>query len=549
VHVIGTAGHVDHGKSSLVERLTGMDPDRFAEEKTRGLTIDLGFAWMQLPSGAEVGIIDVPGHERFIRNMLAGAGGINLCLFVVAANEGWMPQSSEHLAIVDVLGIDSGVVALTKADLVDRDTVAARRDEIVSRTKGTALENYPIVECSSVATGGTDHLIAELDQVLARTEPAVDLGRPRLWVDRVFTIAGAGTVVTGTLAGGSIAIGDAVDILPEGRTARVRSIQSHKKEVHSIGPGNRVALNLAGLDRQGAARGDVVVRPGHGRTTDRIDVELKATSLDGTGAITEKGAHLLYAGSAEVPVRLRLIGSDRIPPGGIGFAQLEMQRPLPLQRGDRFVLRDAGRMLTLGGGRILDPMPEPARKKQPRTELLELLSRSGPAEGFVALVESEGSIDRDDALFRTGLSEAPDDVIESNGSFLSRDEARRREAADEVRAEGLGAEAVKLMDHLDAAGYSPPLTTELRSGNEVVRSLVLSGELVRVGDFHLTRERARAARAKVRDAITERGSLTVAEIKEILGTTRKYAVPLCEWLDETGATVRKGDKRELGPTP
>lgn len=547
MHVIGTAGHVDHGKSSLVERLTGMDPDRFAEEKARGLTIDLGFAWLSMPSGAEVGIIDVPGHERFIRNMLAGAGGITVCLFVVAANEGWMPQSGEHLAIIDVLGIESGVIALTKADLVDADTLAARRDEIERRTNGTALENYPIVECSSVAPGGTDQLVAELDRVLARTEPAPDLGRPRLWVDRVFTIAGAGTVVTGTLAGGSFAVGDPIEILPEGRTARVRSIQSHKKEVDSIGPGNRAALNLAGLDRQGAARGDAVVPSGRFRPTERVDVELRA-SLD-ADAITEKGAHLLYAGSAEVPVRVRLIGSDRIPSGESGFAQFTMQRGLPLQRGDRFVLRDAGRMVTLGGGRVLDPIPEPARKKQPRTELLRLLSGAGPADALRALVEFAGTIERDEALFRAGLSEAPDGVIESGGSFLSKSESRRREADAQANAEILGAEAVRLLADLDAAGYTPPLTRELDSGDEVVRSLVMSGALVRIGDFHLTQQRAAEARAKVRNAIVAHGPQTVAEIRSLLGTTRKYAVPLCEWLDATGATVRRGDKRELGPTP
>src|ERR671919_32317 len=219
MHVIGTAGHVDHGKSTLVQRLTGIDPDRFEEEKRRGLTIDLGFAWLTLPSGLELGIVDVPGHERFIKNMLAGAGGITVCLFVVAAPEGWMPQSAEHLAVLDVLGVRAGVVAVTKSDAVDEETL--------------------------------ELLVAELDRVVQSTPPAPDLGRPRLWIDRVFTISGAGTVVTGTLAGGAFSTAQEVEITPEGRRARIRAIQSHKKEVERIGPGNRTALNLVGLERQG----------------------------------------------------------------------------------------------------------------------------------------------------------------------------------------------------------------------------------------------------------------------------------------------------------
>src|SRR5688500_17035823 len=267
MHVIGTAGHVDHGKSALIERLTGIDPDRFAEEKARGLTIDLGFAWMQLPSGNEIGMIDVPGHERFIKNMLAGAGGITGCLFVVAANEGWMPQSSEHLAIVDILGIGSGVVVLTKSDLVSDDEIDAMRVSVAERVAGTCVASFPVVPCSSVTGDVLDRLIAELDRVIAGAAPAPEAGRPRLWVGRVFMIAGAGTVVTGTLAGGCLAVGETVEVAPEGRVARIRSIQSHKRELDKVGPGNRVALNLAGLERQGAERGDAIVHRGQFRMT------------------------------------------------------------------------------------------------------------------------------------------------------------------------------------------------------------------------------------------------------------------------------------------
>ncbi|MGH2819515.1 MAG: selenocysteine-specific translation elongation factor, partial [Actinomycetota bacterium] len=365
MHVIGTAGHVDHGKSTLVQRLTGIDPDRFAEEKRRGLTIDLGFAWLPLPSGREIGLVDVPGHERFIKNMLAGAGGISVCLFVVAANEGWMPQSSEHLAILDVLGVSHGVVALTKKDTVDDETLEMAIAEVEERVAQSSLKGAPIVPCSGTTGEGLHALVGEIDRAVGSAPPAPDLDRPRLWVDRVFTIAGAGTVVTGTLAGGSLAVGDEVVISPEQRRARVRSIQSHKKEVAGIAPGNRVALNLAGLERQGAERGDAVVRHGQWRPTARVDALIRVVPSFVSGRdhlLTEKGAHLLYAGSAETPVRVKLLTDEALAAGESGFAQLYLRDPLPLARGDRFVLRDAGRILTFGGGEVLDPLPGPARR-------------------------------------------------------------------------------------------------------------------------------------------------------------------------------------------
>jgi selenocysteine-specific elongation factor len=562
MHVIGTAGHVDHGKSALVERLTGIDPDRFAEEKERGLTIDLGFAWVELPSGAEAGLIDVPGHERFIKNMLAGASGLTVCLFVVAANEGWMPQSSEHLAIVDILGIDSGVIVLTKSDLVDDSGLEAVRDSVVGRVAGTCLEGYPVVACSSVTGEGIPELLDTLDRVLAATPPAVDAGRPRMWVDRVFTIAGAGTVVTGTLAGGSLAAGDTVEIAPEGRVARIRSIQSHKREVASIAPGNRTALNLAGLERQGAQRGDAVVRPGWFRTTRLIDVELRATAIEQTRiGITEKGAHLLYVGSAEVPVRVKLIDNDVIEPGAAGCAQLVLQDPLPIQRGDRFVLRDAGRVLTLGGGRVLDPLPGPARRKdEGRVALLAALSVADGPEALALLVEEAGTIDRAEALFRAGLDAAPPEIVDSGGSspqgiaeaggeFISAAEAARRDLEARELDESREAGGAALVAKIEAGGFSPPMTKELGSDPALVRSLAASGELVRIGDFYLTARTAGEARAKVREHISTHGPVTVAEIRDLLGTTRKYVVPLCEWLDATGATRRTGDLRTHGPTP
>ncbi|HEX2236034.1 MAG TPA: selenocysteine-specific translation elongation factor, partial [Actinomycetota bacterium] len=384
MHVIGTAGHVDHGKSALVERLTGIDPDRFAEEKRRGLTIDLGFAWLELPSGRAVGLIDVPGHERFIKNMLAGAGGISICLFVVAANEGWMPQSAEHLGILEVLNVARGVVAITKSDTVDDETRDLAVLEARDRLAPTSLRDAPIVACSAATGHGIDALVAALDDVVGATPDPPDEGRARLWIDRVFTIAGAGTVVTGTLAGGRIAAGDEVEIAPEGRRARVRGLQTHKKDVGAAEPGSRVALNLSGLDRRGARRGDAVVHPGAWRPTARIDARLVVLPPAVTGVrhvLEERGAHLLYAGSAETPARVKLLERDRVEPGEAAFAQLYLRDPLPLQRGDRFVLRDAGRVLTLGGGEVLDPLPPPARRgDRNHLDLLRRAAAAGPGD-------------------------------------------------------------------------------------------------------------------------------------------------------------------------
>src|SRR5918996_39367 len=441
MHVIGTAGHVDHGKSALVERLTGIDPDRFAEEKRRGLTIDLGFAWLQLPSGREIGIVDVPGHERFIKNMLAGAGGISICLFVVAANEAWMPQSAEHLSVLEVLGVGHGVIALTKSDTVDEETLEIAIADVQEHIEGSVLGSARIIPCSSVTGDGIDELIAAIDELVTSTPPSPDLGRPRLWVDRVFTIVGAGTVVTGTLAGGAVEVGQEVElrgpdsIAGRDRHARVRAIQSHKKVVQRIGPGNRVALNLAGLERSGAQRGDAVVNPGQWRSTTRIDALVRVLPEGVTGhdyELSEKGALLAYVGSAETPVRIKLLGTDMVRPGEDAFAQLYLRDPLPLSRGDRFVLRDVGRIQTFGGGVVLEPGAPPVRKSdRRRVDLLERLRDAPPDEAVRALVEAHGAMNAADALMRAAATEIPPGVVVLGELLVS--EATFRDLSDRLR--------------------------------------------------------------------------------------------------------------------
>jgi len=293
--VVATAGHVDHGKSSLVLALTGTDPDRFAEEKRRGLTIDLGFAHTLLASGAVASFIDVPGHVRFLRNMLAGVGGVDACLFVVAATEGWKPQSEEHLRILELLGLRRGVIALTMADLVDDDWREIAVLEVADHVAGTFLDGAPIVPVSSVTGAGLDDVRAALGALLAATPPARDRARARLWVDRSFAAKGAGTVVTGTLADGSLRVDDTVIVEPGARSARVRGIQTLGAAVDAIGPGNRVALNISGIAHDEVARGDAIVAPGRWRATDRFDARLDVlVSLD--HEVSRRGAYLAYVG-------------------------------------------------------------------------------------------------------------------------------------------------------------------------------------------------------------------------------------------------------------
>ena len=309
MYVVGTAGHVDHGKSTLVKILTGIDPDRWEEEQRREMTIDLGFAWLKLPSGQTVSIIDVPGHERFIKNMLAGVGGIDAALFIVAADESVMPQTQEHLAILDLLDVAHGVVVLTKADLVDDDWLSLVQDDVRSRLSGTVLANAPIVAVSARSGRGITELLATLEQVLSQTPSrSVANGIPRLPIDRSFTIGGFGAVVTGTLIDGPLTIGDEVEILPKGLRARVRGLQLHQQRTEIALPGSRVAVNLAGVSHHDLVRGDVLTLPGRVRPTDVIDARLRLAS--GVPPIEQNDRLELFVGACEVPCRVTLLDTE-----------------------------------------------------------------------------------------------------------------------------------------------------------------------------------------------------------------------------------------------
>ena len=603
MHVVATAGHVDHGKSSLILRLTGIDPDRWEEEKRRGLTIDLGFAWTTLPSGREIGFVDVPGHERFVRNMLAGVGPVRLVLFVVAADEGWKPQSEEHLEIVDVLGVEAGVVALTKADLVDDHGVAMRTQEIVDRLAGTTLEGAPVVACSSATDRGLEELVAAVDTMVAGAPPPEDRGRPRIDIDRSFTIRGAGTVVTGTLTGGTLRVGDEVVLLPDGRTARIRALQTHRRPVEVAEPVSRVAANLASTSREEVVRGDVLARPGQWRPTSVVEVRLRPVrSLD--RPLTARGAFKLYAGSAERDARLRLYGD--------GFARIRLSRPAVIEPGDRFVLREAGRGVTVAGGTVLDhdpptrPGPQvrerlarretAGRQELPavvvsergavRASLLPVLAGSVPLSipGATRIgtwwvddehlerlrrraIETLEAHHRDQPL-RSGMDAGdlrrslltdgldPDlgeAVLASllDQGVIAREGPVVRMAGHQVSLGDREPQADRLVDAVASSEPTPPSVAELEAsgfGRDLIEACVRTGRLARVSsDLVVSPAFLQRAEGVVRSEAASPEGLTVSRFRELLGTTRKYALPLLASFDARGVTRRDGDVRRLGP--
>jgi selenocysteine-specific elongation factor len=441
MRVIGTAGHVDHGKSTLVQALTGTHPDRLKEEREREMTIDLGFAWLTLPNGEDVGIIDVPGHRDFIENMLAGIGGIDAALFVVAADEGVMPQTREHLSILNILQIQGGVVALTKIDMIDdsdfgrSDWLDLVEDDLRKVLNGTVLADAPIVRVSARTGEGVNELLNILVDNLAERPARPDLGRPRLPIDRVFTIAGFGTVVTGTLTDGHLEVGDDIQILPADLKARVRGLQTHKRKEEFAVPGSRTAVNLSGVNVDQVQRGDVLTHPGDYKTTRRMDVRFRLLP-DVKAPLLHNTETKLFLGAAEVVARVRLLGTEALLPGEEGWLQLELTRPVIAVRGDRYILRRPSPGETLGGGSVVDPHPKRRHKRF--------------AEGTLSRLETLAQGTPDDVLLQTLLSlgAAPlqEVIVQSN-----LDEATARKAAQELHKTG------HLVNLEEKEGNSSPL--------------------------------------------------------------------------------------------
>lgn len=570
MRVVATAGHVDHGKSSLVQALTGVNPDRFEEERRRGLTIDLGFAHTSLANGSDVSFIDVPGHVRFLRNMLAGVGGVDACMFVIAATEGWKPQSEEHLRILQLLGLRHGIVALTKTDLVDDEYRELQALDVREHLAETFLADAPIIDVSATVGTGMDTLRAALAELVRTAPAAIDRGRPRLWIDRVFAAKGSGTVVTGTLTDGLIKVDDQMQA--GAHSVRVRGIQSHGQRHDVIGPGNRVALNLAGVDHTQLQRGDAVIRRAQWRPTMRFDASL--TVLPSLAhAVSRRGAYLAYIGSGEFAVRLRVLGHESIAAGDSGLVRLHAlsAAPLPLLPGDRFVLRESGRDETVGGGEVLDVAPRlPA-------------SRARPDRDVNRVVEEHGWLKVDDLEALTGERHEPTVgswvVSAARVGEMQQAVRERVSAADELgldiavlddreRAvlaaigadEGIVIENGRarlrgtrdsLADHpylaqLLAGKFTPPDPVGVDKAQ--LRELIRRQLVVERDGLHF-HPHAVGAAAQVAAALLNANpaGFTISQFREALGNTRKHAMPLAAELDATGVTRRRGDVRIAGP--
>jgi selenocysteine-specific elongation factor len=399
--VLGTAGHIDHGKSALVQALTGMDPDRLREEKERGMTIDLGFAWFKLPGGREVAIVDVPGHERFVKNMLAGVGGIDLALLVVAANEGVMPQTREHLAIIDLLGIKRGVVVITKKDLVDEEWLSLVRMNVEELVAPTTLAEAPIVTVSAVTGEGLKELASTIDDLLSATEPRKDIGKPRLPIDRVFTISGSGTVVTGTLIDGSLAIGQEVEIVPPGLKSRIRGLQTHKAQVTAAASGSRVAVNLVGITTSQLQRGDVLTKSGWLVPTALLSVQLRLLPYL-KRPLAHNTAVSFHTGAAEAMAKVRLLEKEKLEPGDTSWAQLVLDSPVALVAGDRYIIRSP--METLGGGKIVESHARRLRRFRPQViQSLKVKEEGTADEVILALIEARQPVEMANLVELSGL--------------------------------------------------------------------------------------------------------------------------------------------------
>ena len=543
---LGTAGHIDHGKTWLVRALTGKDTDRLPEEKARGISIDLGYAPLELPDGRRLSLIDVPGHERFVRTMVAGATGIDLFLLVIDAGEGARPQTHEHLAILGLLGIDKGVVAVTKADAVDEETLGLALEEARELVPGA-----PVVAVSAKTGQGLDELRAALATTADDVEPARGAGPTRLWIDRVFTLKGIGTVVTGTLWSGSIAAGEELRVEPRGLDVRVRSVQVHDRPVEIAEAGQRVAVNLVGVERTRLARGDVLVQPGHYPVTYRLDVALDQIE-EIPAAVT------VHLGTADVPARVARAGR---------YAQLRLRRPVVAARGDRVVLRTE---TTVGGGLVLDPAP-PRHARAERFELLERGEVAATVHAPVRLDSLRHVLDGEPE----GLERAGDWVFSQ--SWLDEFRIaldRRLDAADpldpgiQAPAEPWAVAVVPLLslERRGARLYRPgaaaslgdraEAATELEArlglepvkveDRELARFLEDRGTLVRVGDGLAVSGEAYAEARRVLVAECERaGKITIARFRDLLGAGRRTAQLLLERFDADGVTRRVGDERVL----
>ncbi|MFQ5830327.1 MAG: selenocysteine-specific translation elongation factor [Candidatus Methylomirabilia bacterium] len=626
--VVGTAGHIDHGKTALVKALTGIDTDRLPEEKARGITIDLGFAYLEEPDGLTIEIVDVPGHERFVKNMLAGVGGIDLVMLVVAADEGVMPQTREHLAICQLLEIKSGLAVLTKKDLAEPDWLELVQDDMARLLRGSFLDGCPILAVSSKTGEGLPELRSELRELARRMPPASTDQSARLPIDRVFTVKGFGTVVTGTLTAGRLALDDRVEIYPRGLQAKVRGLQCHGQPVESAVAGQRTAINLQGVERAAIERGDVVALPRAFAPTLLVDATLELVR-DAPRPLKMRDRVRFHLGTSEIMARVLLVDRAELEPGETTYARVRLEAPLVALPGDRYVIRSYSPIITIGGGLLLDVAPPRFKRKAPQLlahlerlqhgsheEIVEEhLKQAGPVgirlaglrartpfgpERLRALLErlrETGrivAVDREWFVHAEAQARLRARVLELLEHFhrqnplkpgISREELRVRaggmeerifthlltalETEGAIRAERdkvrlaahrvhLSPEQQRLVERLErefrSAAAAPPSPVEALgkvglSGaeeHELFQLLLEDRRLVRVKEslfFHA--EALRAIEESLTNYLKKKKEITPGEVKDLLGVSRKYAIPLLEYFDGQRLTVRMGDRRVL----
>lgn len=622
--ILGTAGHIDHGKSSLVKALTGVDPDRLKEEKERGITIDLGFASLTYPDGLSVGIVDVPGHERLIKNMLAGAGGIDMVVMVIAADEGVMPQSHEHLAICELLKIKAGLVAVTKADLVDEEWLQLVTEDVRAFVKGTFLADADIIPVSSRTGLNIELLKEKIAAVAQKVEPKLTEGLFRLPIDRVFTLKGFGTVVTGTALSGTIALDDAVEILPSKIDSKVRGLQSHGKSAQKAFAGQRIGINLQGVDKDLLKRGDVVVDSDKILPTSALDAELEL--LRDAPVIKSRDRVHFYSGTAETVARVILYDRTEVAAGEACFCQFRLEDPVVLLAGDRYIIRRFSPLETIGGGAVLDPYPIRRKRKTGIDDLLVFKQgtlkekietkvkrarfngcRLAELEGWIqgnlpdiraaaSQLVKEGALisSHDVLLHKAGFDEFREAVIAELRQFHKEHPLKQGMPKEELRAkvkiyqkdaekvfnnliervseavvekdtvrlrefrvaltsvdEGVKGKIVAL---LDKEGFQPSFKSELaqklslgeRELGDLLKLLTKEGALTRINDtMYITGAQHEKMIALLRGFFAKKGEMTVAEFRDLLGTSRKYAVPLLEYIDSHRITLRVGDVRKF----
>ena len=631
--ILGTAGHIDHGKTSLVKALTGIDCDRLPEEKARGITIDIGFATLDL-GDYRLGIVDVPGHERFIKNMLAGATGIDLAVLVIAADDSIMPQTREHLEILKLLGLRHGVIALTKCDLVDATTLEVVEMEIRDLVQGSFLENAPIVRTSAHSGVGIDELKKAISETCGKIEARTGQEWFRLPIDRSFVVQGHGTVVTGSVHAGTLRVGDEVEWLPSGQTVRVRSLQNHDKPVDEVHRGMRAAINLAGIDNKDVVRGQELATPGYLKPSRVVTVRLHCLR-EMKRPIKHRAPARFHVGTSEIMGTVSMLDCDTIDPGGWGLAQLFLEEPATTTWGQPFVLRGSSATLTIGGGQILQPVAKKIRRRHLEVlERIEKLWTGDPKERalLVAWFGGYGGFTQADLVRDANL--APDQALQViqalrdehrlvtitlqagrqiilHGDIISELDERILTALGKMHEEfplmtshdrqkvqaqldyvgddalihaevdrliktkklvgdlrriaradfkpKLSANLRKLKDKVVAAyleaGFQPPEPSSFANqagGNaaslkDLFDVCVAEGFLVHIdGEVYLHADFDAEMRKRVTQRLMSGPGATVAELRDLLGTTRKYAIPFCEYLDRIGLTRREGDLRLLG---